>query len=101
MVCTYTNVAVDNLVDGLLAAGLKPLRCGSMESTRSSLEEHTLDYKFVRHRLKPAYDEVVEKLKMTWSDILDARRHLAEQSKVDSDSRQHRLKIGKQHLHLV
>ena len=73
MVCTYTNIAVDNLVEGLLAAGLKPLRSGTLENTRPSLIEHTLEYQFGRHRLKPEHDELVEQLKKTSNDILDAR----------------------------
>lgn len=51
--CTYTNVAVDNLVDGLASAGVKALRVGFGGSIRSSVLEHTLDYKLSIQPLQP------------------------------------------------
>ena len=76
LVCTYTNVAVDNLVEGLVNVGLKPLRIGSMENSRSSLREHTLEYKFGQHPNKPDYDRVLEELKKNNEIIMDTRRLL-------------------------
>lgn len=52
LVCTYTNVAVDNLVEGLVAAGVKPLRVGFGERVRPSLLKHTLDYQIQAHPLQ-------------------------------------------------
>lgn len=51
LVCTYTNVAVDNLVEGFAKAGVKPLRIGQSAHVRQSLIEHSLDYKLQQHPL--------------------------------------------------
>lgn len=60
LVCTYTNVAVDNLVEGFAAAGLKPLRIGFGAKVKSNLSEYTLDYQLEKHPLKPKVDKLAE-----------------------------------------
>ncbi|KAH7924454.1 P-loop containing nucleoside triphosphate hydrolase protein [Leucogyrophana mollusca] len=59
LVCTYTNVAVDNLVEGFASAGVKPLRVGYGGKIKSSLYEHTLDCKLEQHALKPQVDRLI------------------------------------------
>lgn len=60
MVCTYTNVAVDNLVEGLYASGVKPLRVGYGGKVKSSLSQHTLEYKLEHHALRPEFTRLTE-----------------------------------------
>ncbi|KAL1743074.1 P-loop containing nucleoside triphosphate hydrolase protein [Schizophyllum fasciatum] len=60
MICTYTNVAVDNLVEGLVNAGLKPLRVGFGGKVQAELMEHTMDYKLSQHPARPAIDAAQE-----------------------------------------
>ncbi|KAI6118101.1 P-loop containing nucleoside triphosphate hydrolase protein [Pisolithus sp. B1] len=60
LVCTYTNVAVDNLVEGFATAGLKPLRVGFGAKVKSSLSEYTLDHQIGKHPLKPKVDKLTE-----------------------------------------
>lgn len=60
LVCTYTNVAVDNLVEGFAAAGVKPLRVGFAAKIKSSLHEYTLEAKLEAHPLKPKVDQLVK-----------------------------------------
>jgi hypothetical protein len=60
LVCTYTNVAVDNLVEGFAATGVKALRVAFGGKVKPSLYEHTLDYKIDHHPLKPEIDKLAE-----------------------------------------
>lgn len=74
--CTYTNVAVDNLVEGFARSGVKPLRIG-YGKVRPSLLEHTLDHKLSKHALKPKLEQAsaelerVEKQLKPLSDDID------------------------------
>lgn len=65
LVCTYTNVAVDNLVEGFVAAGVKPLRVGYGGKIKPSLYEHTLDAKLEAHPLKSLADNVLKEQEST------------------------------------
>ncbi|KIJ30456.1 hypothetical protein M422DRAFT_61717 [Sphaerobolus stellatus SS14] len=58
LVCTYTNVAVDNLVEGLVKRGLKPLRVGYSAKMKKSIEKYTLDAQMDEHALKSEYDDM-------------------------------------------
>lgn len=60
LVCTYTNVAVDNLVEGLAKAGMRPLRVGFNAKVKPALHPHTLDAKIDLHPLKPGIDSLEE-----------------------------------------
>lgn len=58
--CTYTNVAVDNLVEGLAAAGVKPLRVAYGGKVKADLAERTLDFKMSIHPLNSSLDAVTK-----------------------------------------
>jgi len=62
-VCTYTNVAVDNLVEGFVVAGVTPLRVGFGTKVKASLAEYSLEYHLDKHPLKPKVDRLVEEQK--------------------------------------
>ncbi|KAJ7783332.1 P-loop containing nucleoside triphosphate hydrolase protein [Mycena metata] len=52
LVCAYTNVAINNLVEGLVAAGVNPLRVGSgRRQIKESLVQYTLTHKLTLHPL--------------------------------------------------
>jgi hypothetical protein len=56
LVCTYTNVAVDHLVEGLSLVGLNPLRVGFAGKVKPSLAPYTLDAQIEVHPLKKDID---------------------------------------------
>jgi len=68
MVCTYTNVAVDNLVEGLVAAGLDPIRIGYGQ-IKSTLQEHSLEFKIEQHPLYAEYRVVSKGLEGLEKDL--------------------------------
>ncbi|KAG7086568.1 hypothetical protein E1B28_002515 [Marasmius oreades] len=78
LVCTYTNVAVDNLVEGLATAGLRPLRASSAGKVRPGLQEHTLDYKMEKHPLHPELKSLFGRKQTQEKDLDGVRDMLAE-----------------------
>jgi len=83
MVCTYTNVAVDNLVEGLVAAGLDPVRIGYGQ-IKSTLQEHSFEFKIEQHPLYPEYrvvsknlDELEKELRKTSVAVLEHQKRRA------------------------
>ena len=63
-------MAVDNLVEGLASAGVKPLRVGG--SIQKSLIEHSLEYKLENHPLHPTLVKCVteeEKLSLRIQEL--------------------------------
>ena len=55
MACAESNVAVDNLLEGLIDLGVKAVRFGRPVKVRESLREATLDAKVSSH---PKQDEI-------------------------------------------
>ena len=47
-----SNVAVDNLLEGLLARGVRTVRLGQPVKVRENLREHTMDAEMERHPLR-------------------------------------------------
>ena len=62
LVCTYTNVAVDNLVEGFSAAGVNAVRVGFEGKAKSGFEESTIEYQFDTHPLQSDYKKVDDDL---------------------------------------
>lgn len=81
LVCTYTNVAVDNLVEGFAATGAKPVRVAFGGQVKGSLQEHTLDYKIDRHRLKPSLDKLTEEERTLRTDIQELEKLIFQTAK--------------------
>ncbi|KAF8335696.1 P-loop containing nucleoside triphosphate hydrolase protein [Cantharellus anzutake] len=62
LVCTYTNVAADHILEGLVECGLQPLRVGSATRVRPHLHPYTLDARIEGHRHKKAIDRYRDEL---------------------------------------
>lgn len=62
MLAAHTNVAVDNLADGCIKAGLRVVRIGPSARARAGIDQYTLDAYFLRHPSKPRLDQIKRKL---------------------------------------
>ena len=85
LVCTYTNVAVDNLVEGLITAGLDPVRIGYAQ-TKSTLQEHSFEFRIERHPLYPKYKVVSENIESLEKDLKKTCASISEHLKRGASS---------------
>ena len=94
LVCTYTNSALDHLVEGFVERGLKPLRVG--DPMQDGLKEYTLHYQFEIHPGKPEYDSLEQKKEQLESKLrrqLDSKRRkeqlesILEEGQLESEPR--------------
>ena len=53
---------MDNLVEGLAKAGVKPLRVGSQGNIRPSLVSHSVEFKQQTHPLYPTFKNLIEEV---------------------------------------
>lgn len=77
MVCTYTNVAVDNLVEGFVKAGLNPVRIGYGQAN-PALREYSFEFKIEQHPLYPEYDAVSKNSEKLERDLRQSSAHISE-----------------------
>jgi hypothetical protein len=49
LTCAFSNVGVDQLLQGLVAAGLRVVRLGNPEKVNSQLQRHTLQWQTEHH----------------------------------------------------
>jgi hypothetical protein len=87
LVCTFTNVAVDNLVERLADAGLRPLRASSAGKVKPSLQEHTLEWKMEQHPSRPELKRLVVRAEVLEKELATLRVALADlRTKVVTDT---------------
>jgi len=82
LVCTFTNVAVDNLLEAFVKAGLKPLRVGSNAFQQDILKEFSLEVQLSEHPLQPPYRETLEALKEMENQVEELISKIEEAAKV-------------------
>ena len=80
LVCTYTNMALDHVVGGLVGRGLKPLRVGIDGKVQPALREYSLEAYLDRHPRRSELERLVrdettleEKLRTLERNIDEAR----------------------------
>jgi hypothetical protein len=59
LVCTYTNMALDHIVEGLVGRGLKPLRVGLDAKVRPALKDYVLEAYLDRHPRRNELERLV------------------------------------------
>ncbi|KAL4077685.1 P-loop containing nucleoside triphosphate hydrolase protein [Scleroderma citrinum] len=77
LVCTYTNVAVDNLVEGFVSAGLTPLRVGFGAKIKPSLAEYSLEDRLEKHLLKAKVDKLLNEEKSLGKRKVQLQKRIA------------------------
>lgn len=73
LVCAHTNVAVDNLVDGFRAHGVKVVRFGTAARVPAHLQDYTFEAKLEEHPLWKEMESVKEEKARLFEDLRDPK----------------------------
>jgi len=92
LVCTFTNVAVDNLLEAFVKAGLKPLRVGFNAFHQESLQKFSLEVQLSNHPLQPSFRETLEASKEMDNKIEELVSKIEEAAKVNTETSKQRLR---------
>jgi hypothetical protein len=95
LVCTYTNVAVDTLVEGFARAGLNPLRVGYTGKENDKLMSHSLQYKVSLHPLSGDVNELEKSEERLTRQLNDLYSRIA-QNRTKASTANMRTRIEKQ-----
>jgi len=79
-VCAHTNVAVDNLVDGLRAHGVNAVRFGNVARVPADLQDMTVEAKLAEHPQFARLERLKDEKKRLLDDI--ARPKIAGKPKI-------------------
>lgn len=69
--CAHTNVAVDNLLDGLRSHGLKPVRFGTAARVPTHLQDYTFENRMEEHPAFRALERAKEEQKLLRDKMAD------------------------------
>lgn len=76
LVCTFTNTAVDNLVDSFSTSDVNPLRVGFAARVPQHLHQYTLDARIERHARKGELDGLAKAIVATEKRVETIERSL-------------------------
>ena len=91
LICTYTNMALDHVVEGLVGRGLKPLRVGIDGKVQPALREYSLEAYLDRHPRRNELERLVRDEMMLQEKLRTVERNIEARTK-DNLSRQANLR---------
>lgn len=92
LICTYTNMALDHVVEGLVGRGLKPLRMGIDGKVQPALKEYTLEAYIDRHPRRNELERLVRDETTLQEKSRTLERNIDEARTQDKGSRQANLR---------
>jgi hypothetical protein len=92
LVCTYTNIALDHVVEGLVGRGLKPLRVGIDGKVQPALREYSLEAYLDRHPRRSELERLVRDETKLEEKLRTLERNIDEARTQDKLSRQANLR---------
>ena len=79
---------MDNLVEGFVKAGLKPLRVAFSSKVKPEIEEYTYQQAMARHFLKPKFDELTAQCEQAAENLRLIDEQIREKALADTGSAQ-------------
>ena len=92
LICTYTNMALDHVVEGLVERGLKPLRVGIDGKVQPALREYSLEAYLDRHPRRSELERLVRDETTLQEKLRTLERNIDEARTKDRSNRQANLR---------